>query len=58
MVTWHLVISRFLPVFGNEEFSMKPKAFAKQLHLDHKKIPKLFLLEFSNFNVNFYNFSN
>ena len=49
--------SRFLPVFDNVDFLMKPEAFAKQLHLNHKKTLKLFLLKFSNFNV-FYNFSN
>ena len=37
---------------------MKPEAFAQQIHLNQKKFLKLFLLKFSNFNVNVYNFSN
>ena len=57
-LTFSYFFSRFLPVFDNVDFLMKPEAFAKQLHLNHKKILKLFLLKFSNFNVNYYNFSN
>jgi len=56
-LTFSYFFSRFLPAFDNVDFLMKPEAFAKQLHLNHKKILKLFLLKFSNFNV-FYNFSN
>ena len=52
-----LTETRFLPVLENVDFLMKPEAFAKQLHLNHKNILKLFLLKFSNFNV-FYIFSN
>ena len=57
----HILFKNLSPcsgVFENVDFLMKPEAFAKQLHLNHKKILKLFLLKFSNFNVNFYNFSN
>ena len=40
--------SRFLPVFDNVDFLMKPETFAQQMHLNHKQILKLFLHHFSN----------
>ena len=41
-LTFSYFFSRFLPVFDNVDFLMKPEAFAKQLNLNQKKILTFF----------------
>ena len=36
-LTFSYFFSKFLPVFDNVDFLMKPEAFAKQIHLNHKQ---------------------